>query len=115
MKTRDLVPVVALGWLAAGCAGHTGEAPGTATTTTVPATGGERVVITERTADPAAAVRGEVRHSVMGKITDVDLDDGTVKVRMPDGSEYELQMPPVAAASIREGDPVTVEFILNPR
>ncbi len=113
MKTRHLVLVAALGWLAAGCA-HTAEEART-TTTTVPATGGERVVITERPADPAATVRGEVRHSVRGRITDIDLDDGTVKVRMPDGSKYELPIPPVAAASIREGDPVAIEFIVNPR
>jgi hypothetical protein len=81
------------------------------TTTTIPAAGGQQVVI----AEPAGAVRGQVRHQVAGRITDVERDNGEITVRSGDGSKVKLVLPPMAVANMREGDDVSVDVLVTPR
>jgi hypothetical protein len=80
------------------------------TTTTIPAAGGQQVVI----AEPAGSIRGQVRHQVAGRITDIEREDGEVTVRSSDGSKVKLTLPPLAVANMREGDDVRVDVLVIP-
>lgn len=82
------------------------------TTTTIPAAGGEKVVIAESS---AATPRGEVRHRMAGRVTDIERKSGEVTVRAADGSKLKLSLPPMAAATIREGDDVSLDVLVTPR
>jgi hypothetical protein len=81
-----------------------------ATTTTIPA-GGQQVVITE----PAGSPRGQVRHQVAGRITDIERNNGEITVRSGDGAKVKLVLPPLAVANMREGDQVSVDVLVTPR
>ncbi len=83
-----------------------------ATTTTIPAAGGQTVVIGESS---SAATRGEVRHRVAGRVTDIERNSGEITVRASDGSRLKLLLPPMAAATIREGDDVSLDVLVTPR
>jgi hypothetical protein len=82
------------------------RAPGGSTTTTLPTTSGQSVVV-------ASPARGEVQHSIAGKVTGVDRGEGRVTVETPDGSKLTLRLPPVALASVREGDPVSMNVTIG--
>jgi hypothetical protein len=82
-----------------------------ATTTTIPASGGQQVVIAESASSP----RGQVRHQVAGRITDVERNKGEVTVRSGDGSKVKIVLPPLAVANMREGDDVTLDVLVTPR
>jgi hypothetical protein len=81
------------------------------TTTTIPAAGGQQVVI----AEPAGSLRGQVRHQVAGRITDVERNNGEITVRSGDGSKVKLVLPPMAVANMREGDDVSIDVLVTPR
>ena len=91
----------------AGCG--TGER--STTTTTIPATGGQQVVIAESASSP----RGQVRHQVAGRITDIERSNGEITVRSGDGSRVKLVLPPLAVANMRERDDVSVDVLVTPR
>ena len=82
-----------------------------ATTTTIPATGGQRVVIAESGNSP----RGQVRHQLNGRITDIDRNKGEVTVRSGDGSKVKIVLPPLAVANMREDDDVSLDVLVTPR
>jgi len=82
-----------------------------ATTTTIPAAGGQQVVI----AEPAGSLRGQVRHQVAGRITDIERNNGEITVRSGDGSKVKLVLPPMAVANMREGDDVSLDVLVTPR
>jgi hypothetical protein len=90
--------------VASACASR--ERAGGTTATTLPATGGGQVVI-------AAPVRGEVQHTIVGKVTEIDRDDSEMTVEFPDGSQLTLKLPPFALASVREGDAVSLNVTVN--
>jgi hypothetical protein len=77
------------------------------TTTTLPAAGGSQVVI-------AGPVKGEVQHTVAGQITDLDRNNGDLTVKTTEGSRMKLKLPPVALASVKEGDRITLTVIISP-
>jgi hypothetical protein len=111
LRTTGAVLAVAL--LGAGCAATTTTSDTPRTTTTIPSASGQQVVISQPT--PSAAVRGEVRHNVSGRVTDIDREDSSVTVRTPDGSRVKLRLPPVAVATVREGDMVSMDVLISPR
>jgi hypothetical protein len=82
-----------------------------ATTTTIPASGGQQVVIAESGSSP----RGQVRHQLAGRITDVERNKGEVTVRSADGSKVKIMLPPLAVANMREGDDVSLDVLVTPR
>jgi hypothetical protein len=104
------------------------------TTTTLPTASGTPVVIAEpggargpvvvdqsRTpgqaavvADPSAAARGQVNHQVSGRVTDINRNSGQITIRTPEGGSMKLILPPLAVASIREGDDVAVSVLVAP-
>ena len=94
------------------------------TTTTLPAAGGDRpVVVTEPggagrgqvvAAQPSAAVGGQVNHKVTGRVTDINRNSGQITIRTPEGGSMKLVLPPLAVASIREGDDVAVDVLVSP-
>ena len=130
-----LGPGVALFVLSAttlGCS-TTPREPGR-TTTTLPAGGDRQVVVTEpgsgarnpvvvtepssrgqvAAGQPSAAVSGQVNHKVTGRVTDINRNSGQITVRTPEGSSMNLILPPLAVASIREGDDVAVDVLVTP-
>jgi hypothetical protein len=102
------IAVLAIGVTACG----TGKRPATtsATTTTIPASGGQQVVIAESGASP----RGQVRHQLAGRITGIERNKGEVTVRAADGSKATIVLPPVAVATMREGDDVSLDVLVTP-
>jgi hypothetical protein len=104
------------------------------TTTTLPAAGGRQVVVTEPggaarspvvvaepsprgqvvAMQPSAAVAGQVNHKVTGRVTDVNRNAGQITIRTPEGGSMKLVLPPLAVASIREGDDVAVDVLVTP-
>ena len=97
--------VVAIGLTACG----TASTPST-TTTTIPVTGGQQVVL----AEPSGSPRGQVRHQLAGRITDIERNKGEVTVRSGDGSKVKLVLPPLAVANMREGDDVSLDVLVTP-
>jgi hypothetical protein len=96
----------------AGCStGQRSATPAPATTTTLPAGGGQQVVIAESSGSP----RGQVRHQVSGRITDVERNKGEITVRSADGSKVKILLPPLAVANMREGDDVSMDVLVTPR
>ena len=95
------VPVV----VGTGCA--TSDRVGGTTTTTLPAAGGGHVVI-------ASPARGVVKHTIVGKVTRIERGDNELTVETSDGSKVELKLPPIALASIRDGDQVSLDVTVNP-
>jgi hypothetical protein len=65
--------------------------------------------------EPGSTVRGEVRHTVTGKVDGIDRDAGEISVKATDGTNMRLKLPPLAAATIREGDDVSLNVIVRPR
>jgi ribulose-5-phosphate 4-epimerase/fuculose-1-phosphate aldolase len=94
----------------AGCASQS-STPAT-TTTAVATPDGQQVVTVEQ---PGKSPRGEVRHTVTGKVSDVERNHGEVTVRTPEGSKLKLHLPPVAVANVREGDSVSLDVTIVPR
>jgi hypothetical protein len=94
--------------MVAGCTKAADRA--TTTTTTLPA-GDRQVVIAESSASP----RGQVSHRVAGRVTDIDRGSGQITVRTPEGSTMKLMLPPLAVATVREGDDVAVDVSIVPR
>jgi hypothetical protein len=92
--------------VAGGCA--TRERAGGTTTTTLPAAGGGQVVV-------ASPVRGEVQHTIVGKVTGIDRGDSELAVETRDGSKLTLKLPPFALASVREGDVVSLNVTVTPQ
>jgi hypothetical protein len=105
-STKILALAVTTLVVGSGCA--TGDRTDGATTTTLPAAGGGQVVI-------GAPVRGVVQHTIVGKVTGIDRNDGEVTVQTPDGSKVKLKLPAFALASVREGDPVSLNVTVNPQ
>jgi hypothetical protein len=99
--------LLGLGVSIAACG--TGQRP--VTTTTMPTTAGQQVVI----AEPAGALRGQVRHQVVGRIADIERNNGEVTVRSGDGAKVKLVLPPLAVANMREGDDVSIDVLVTPR
>ena len=91
--------------------GTTGTDQRPATTTTIPASGGQQVVIAESTSSP----RGQVRHQLAGRVSEVDRNKGEVTVRSSDGSKVKIVLPPLAVANMREGDDVSLDVLVTPR
>jgi hypothetical protein len=102
------VAVLALSAVAFACS-STPRQPGQ-TTTTLPASGGKPVVI----AEPSAAARGQVNHQVTGRVTDINRNSGQITIRTPEGGSMKLILPPLAVASVREGDDVAVNVLVVP-
>jgi hypothetical protein len=88
----------------------TGTGQQSATTTTIPASGGQQVVIAESGSSP----RGQVRHQLAGRITDVERNKGEITVRSGDGSKMKIVLPPLAVANMREGDDVSLDVLVTP-
>jgi hypothetical protein len=108
--TTGLLPVAVFALTA--CA--TADQPRAGTTvTTVPTTSpsGQQVVVVE----PGAAVRGEVRHSVTGRVEGIDRNAGEITVKATDGSKMTLKLTPMAVANVREGDTVSMNVVVQPR
>jgi hypothetical protein len=106
--SRGIVFVLAALVLTAGCSKATDRA--SSTTTTLPA-GDRQVVIAESSASP----RGQVSHRVAGRVTDIDRASGQITVRTPEGSSMKLMLPPIAVATVREGDDVALDISIVPR
>jgi hypothetical protein len=53
------------------------------------------------------------RHTIYGKVTDVDRD-GEITVKTGKGEEFEMRLAPSAAAGIRAGDSVTLDVVITP-
>jgi hypothetical protein len=104
------VVAVAIGVTACGTGKQSVSTP-PATTTTIPATGGQQVVI----AEPGGTPRGQVHHQLAGRITDIERNKGEVTVRSGDGSKVKLVLPPLAVANMREGDDVSLDVLVTPR
>jgi hypothetical protein len=66
-------------------------------------------------AESAGSPRGQVRHQVAGRITDIERNNGEITVRSGDGSKVKLVLPPLAVANMREGDDVSVDVLVTPR
>jgi hypothetical protein len=101
---------VAIGVTACGT-GQQSTGQQSATTTTIPASGGQQVMIAESGSSP----RGQVRHQLAGRITDVERNKGEVTVRSGDGSKVKIVLPPLAVANMREGDDVSLDVLVTPR
>jgi hypothetical protein len=113
MKPTTMLLPVALLTLTA-CASRQPAATSGTTVTTVPAaTPGQQVVTVESGA--AASPRGEVRHSVNGRVQGIDRNAGEITVMATDGSKMTLKVAPLAAANMREGDDVSVNVVVRPR
>jgi hypothetical protein len=104
--SRAFVGLAAPALIFAGCASR--EPTAGTTTTTVPATGGQQVVI-------AAPVRGEVTHAVTGQVTDINRKDSELTVKTPDGSKVKIKLPAFALATVREGDHVLMNVTVRPQ
>jgi hypothetical protein len=65
-------------------------------------------------AQPSASVGGLVNHKVTGRVTDINRNSGQITIRTPEGGKMNLVLPPLAVASIREGDDVAVDVSVNP-
>jgi hypothetical protein len=112
MKRIVLWPVAAFALTA--CASQSPSGTAGTTVTTVPATQGpqgQQVVVVE----PGTTVRGEVRHTVTGKVEGVDRNAGEISVKATDGTNMKLRLPPLAAATIREGDDVSLNVVVRPQ
>jgi hypothetical protein len=107
VRTVATVGALMIGVTACG----TGSPTPSATTTTIPATGGQQVVIAESGSSP----RGQVRHQLAGRITDIERNKGEVTVRSGDGSKVKIVLPPLAVANMREGDDVSLDVLVTPR
>ena len=105
------IATVAVAISVTGCGTGTGTGQRSATTTTIPASGGQQVVIAESAGSP----RGQVRHQLAGRITDVERNKGEVTVRSADGSKVKIVLPPLAVANMREGDDVSLDVLVTPR
>lgn len=110
MKTSAMIWPVAVLALTACASRDPGSTAGT-TVTTLPTTQGQKVIMVE----PGTTLRGEVRHTVTGRVENVDRNASEVTVKATDGSKTTLKLTPVAAASIREGDDVSLEVVVRPR
>jgi hypothetical protein len=55
-----------------------------------------------------------VNHKVTGRVTDINRNSGQITIRTPEGGKMNLILPPLAVASIREGDDVAVDVSVNP-
>jgi hypothetical protein len=103
--TTMLWPIAAL--VLTACASRT---PAGTTVTTVPTTQGPVVMV-----EPGASMGGEVRHTVNGTVEDIDRNAGEITVKATDGSKMRLKLTPLAAATIREGDDVSLNVVVRPR
>jgi hypothetical protein len=112
MRSPARTVLIAAVLTAAGCAATQPESR--TTITTLPAEGGQQVIITE-SPGASTAVRGPVTHRVAGEVTDVERQRGEVTVRTADGSKIKLRLPPIAAAAVREGDAVNLDVTVTPR
>jgi hypothetical protein len=66
----------------------------------------------EASASPATdGFRG--RHTITGRVTDIDSHEGRVRLNTPDG-ELTLRFPPAALQGLHSGDTVTIELSLRP-
>jgi hypothetical protein len=130
-KLGPTLALFILSAIAVACS-TTARAPGQ-TTTTLPAAGDRQVVVTEPSAgarspvvitepsargqvaaQPSAAVGGQVNHKVTGRVTDINRNSGQITIRTPEGGSLKLVLPPLAVASVREGDDVAVDVLVNP-
>ncbi len=68
---------------------------------------GSTVTITTSGTDATA------RRTVRGTVTDVDRD-GEVTIRIADGDEFEVRVPPETAARLKRGDAVQMDFSFTP-
>lgn len=112
--TTGLLPVAVFALTACATAdqpraGTTVTTVPTAPTATSPS--GQQVVVVE----PGAAVRGEVRHSVTGRVEGIDRNAGEITVKATDGSKMIFKMTPMAVANVREGDTVSMNVVVQPR
>lgn len=110
---RTIPCLVALLALTACASQPRNDTAGTTVTTvpaTTPAPQGQVVVV-----EPGSTVRGEVRHTVTGKVDGIDRNAGEISVKATDGTNMRLKLPPLAAATIREGDDVSLNVIVRPR
>jgi hypothetical protein len=106
------IATVAVAIAVASCGTGKQSAPTpSATTTTIPASGGQQVVIAESGSSP----RGLVRHQLGGRITDIERNKGQVTIRSGDGSKMQIVLPPLAVANMREGDDVSLDVLVTPR
>ena len=129
-KVGSTLVLLALSATTAACSTAPRE-PGQ-TTTTLPAAGGGQIVVKEPSTarspvvteppsrgqvtavQPSAAVAGQVNHKVTGRVTDINRNSGQITIRTPEGGKMDLILPPLAVASIREGDDVAVDVLVNP-
>lgn len=110
---RTIPCLVALLALTACASQPRNDTAGTTVTTvpaTTPAPQGQVVVV-----ESGSTVRGEVRHTVTGKVDGIDRNAGEISVKATDGTNMRLKLPPLATASIREGDDVSLNVIVRPR
>jgi hypothetical protein len=113
---KDLIRLSVLGtgllFVAAGCA-H--SMPAGTTTTTLPSSTGQPVVMTSPAQPGSGAVgAGVVRHNFTGEITDVDRNSGKVDIRASDGSKVQVILPPLAVATTNKGDRASVDVTIGP-
>jgi hypothetical protein len=109
------VAVLVLSTTAVSCT--TGPRQPGQTTTTLPG-GGERPVTVVEPGGGArgpSSVGGQVHHKVVGRVTDINRNAGQVTISTPEGGSMKLVLPPLAVATIREGDDVAVDVIVTPR
>ena len=128
-KIGSTVALAVLSVVAVACA-STPHEPGRTTTTlpsergpvivTEPGTASRPAVVTEPSrgqvtaAQPSASVGSLVNHKVTGRVTDINRNSGQITIRTPEGGKMDLVLPPLAVASIREGDDVAVDVSVNP-
>ena len=110
MKTKTMIWPVAVLALTACASRDPGRTAGT-TVTTLPTTQGEKLIMVE----PGASIRGEVRHTVTGRVDGVDRNAAEITVKATDGSKTTLKLTPLAVATIREGDDVSLNVVVRPK
>lgn len=125
-----LGPFLGLGWAQTVSGTVVGVEPGTRTIIleggrTIEVTGDTRLVVNGQPVvlenlQPGTTVTitspatdAMPRRTVHGTVTDVDRD-GEVTIRIADGDEFEVKVPPETAARLKSGDAVQMDFSFTP-
>jgi translation initiation factor IF-1 len=123
MKNVTLAMLALVPLVAVGCATRTTErvvATPPATVVTTPSSGtvvtpGTGAVVTAPSTSPVVvaaspATAGATR--ITGRVTDVERD-GEIKLRTTDGHKVKVHVSPATAATVREGDLVTLDVMFG--
>jgi translation initiation factor IF-1 len=74
---------------------------------------GAQITIVSAPATQVVPTTQTLRHTVTGTVTDVDRK-GEVTIRAPDGSKFDVHVPPTTAVQVRKGDSVLMHLDFMP-